>query len=271
MGNMIKGFKQYNEEKEKSVVFTFGRFNPPTTGHEKLIKKVADQASGTDFRIFASQSNNAKKDPLQYKEKVNLMRKMFPKYGRNIVLDSNLKTVFDILVYLYDKGYTRATMVAGSDRVPDFKKLVNKYNGVEARHGFYNFKDGINVVSAGERDPDADDVSGMSASKMRAAATEGDFQAFSNGLPKSFGDKLAVFNLLRKRMGLNEMTNFRKHIGLKTSDIRERYVAGEVFCVGDSFLTLQGDKLTVTEKCTNYIVGSDNNKYFLNKIIEIKK
>ena len=266
----MKSFKQFNEEKEKSVVFAFGRFNPPTVGHEKLIKKVAEISTGADFRIFASQSNNPKKDPLQYKEKVNLMRKMFSKYGRNIVLDSSLKTVFDILVYLYDKGYTRATMVAGSDRIKEFKGLLNKYNGVEARHGFYEFKDGINIVSAGDRDPDADDVSGMSASKMRAAAAEGDFQSFANGLPKSYGDKLAVFNLLRKRMGLNEMTNFRKHIELKTTNIRERYIANEVFCEGDSFLTREGETHQVVERCTNYIVGSNNKKYFLNKIIEIK-
>ena len=267
---MIKSFKQFNEETTKKVTFAFGRFNPPTVGHAKLIDKVIEISKGGDYRIFASQSNNPKKDPLEYKEKVGIMRKMFPKYGRNIVLDTGIKTVFDVLVNLYDAGYTEAVMVAGSDRVGEFKKLLNKYNGVKARHGFYEFDGGVKIVSAGERDPDADDVSGMSASKMRAAAVEGDFQAFSNGLPKSFGDKLEVFNLLRKRMGLKEMTNFRKHVELKTTSIRERYIAGEVFNVGDSFLTQSGEQLTVKEQCTNYIVGSNDKKYFLNKIIEIK-
>lgn len=268
---MIKGFKQFNEENSKSVVFTFGRFNPPTTGHEKLLIKVASLAIGNDYKIFASQSNNPKKDPLEYKEKVMLMRKIFPKHGRNIIYDKKIKNAIDALVYLYNAGYTKATMVVGADRISDFKSLLNKYNGVKARHGFYDFPEGISIVSAGDRDPDADDVSGMSASKMRAAAIEGDFQSFSNGLPKSFGDKLAVFNLLRKRMGLKEMTNFRKHIELKTSDIRERYIAEEVFLVGDRFLNLRGEIHSVTERCTNYIVGSDDNKYFLNKIVEVKQ
>lgn len=268
---MIKGFKQYNEEKSKSVVFTFGRFNPPTTGHEKLLIKVASLAIGNDYKIFASQSSDPKKNPLGYKEKVMLMRKIFPKHGRNIVYDKKIKNAIDALVYLYNQGYTKATMVVGADRISDFKSLLNKYNGVKARHGFYEFPDGISIVSAGERDPDADDVSGMSASKMRAAATEGDFQSFATGLPRAFGDKLAVFNLLRKRMGLKEMTNFRKHIELKTTNIRERYIAEEVFLVGDRFLNLNGEIHTVTERCTNYIVGSDSNKYFLNKIVEVKQ
>ena len=269
MGN-IKSFKQYTEEKSKSVVFTFGRFNPPTTGHEKLLIKVASLATGNDYKIFASQTNNPKKDPLQYKEKVMLMRKIFPKHGRNIVLEPNVKNAIDALVYLYDQGYTKATMVVGADRISDFKTLLNKYNGVKARHGFYEFTDGISIVSAGDRDPDADDVSGMSASKMRAAATAGDFQSFADGLPKSFGDKLGVFNLLRTRMGLKEMNNFRKHIELKTTNIRERYIAQEVFLVGDKFLNIKGEVHTVVERCTNYILGSDKTKYFLDKIVEMK-
>ena len=267
----IKGFKQFREEKIKAAVFTFGRFNPPTTGHEKLLIKVASLAIGNDYRIFVSQSDDEKKNPLKYKEKVQLMRKIFPKFGRNIVLDNKIKNAIDALVYLYDQGYTKATMVVGADRISDFKKLLTKYNGVKARHGFYDFPDGISIVSAGERDPDADDVSGMSASKMRAAAIEGDFKSFANGLPKSYGDKLAVFNLLRKRMGLKEMTSFRKHIELKKTDIRERYIAEDVFLVGDKFLTTRGEMHSVVERCTNFILGSDDNKYFLDKIIEVKQ
>ena len=267
----MKSFKQFREDKVKSVVFTFGRFNPPTTGHEKLLIKVASIAIGNDYKIFASQSDDIKKNPLKYKEKVQLMRKLFPKYGRNIIYDKKIKNSLDALVYLYNAGYTKATMVVGADRISDFKALLTKYNGVKARHGFYDFPDGIQIVSAGERDPDADDVSGMSASKMRAAASEGDFQSFANGLPKSYGDKLAVFNLLRKRMGLKEMTSFRKHIELKTTNIRERYIADEVFLVGDKFLTMDGVMHSVVERCTNYILGSDDKKYFLDKIIEVRQ
>ena len=268
---MIQSFKEFKEATEKSVVFTFGRFNPPTTGHEKLMKKVTSLAKGNDYRIFASQSNDAKKNPLGYKEKVQLLRKIFPKYGRNIVYDKKIKNSLDALVYLYKQGYTKVTMVVGADRIPDFKKLLNKYNGEKSRHGYYDFEDGISIVSAGERDPDSDDVSGMSASKMRAVAQSGDFKSFAKGLPDNYGDKIGVFNLLRSRMGLKEMTNFRTHIELTTTDIRERYVAGEVFNEGDEFLNDDGNTLVVLEKKSNFIIGSDEKKYFINKIQEVRQ
>jgi len=271
MGTMIQSFKQFKEATEKGVVFTFGRFNPPTTGHEKLMKKVTSLAKGNDYKIFASQSNDAKKNPLGYKEKVQLLRKIFPKYGRNIVYDKKIKNSLDALVYLYKQGYTKVTMVVGADRVPDFKKLLNKYNGEKSRHGYYDFSDGINIVSAGERDPDSDDVSGMSASKMRAAAQSGDFKSFAKGLPDNYGDKIGVFNLLRSRMGLKEMTNFRTHIELATTDLREKYVAGEVFNEGDEFLNEHGNVLVVLERKSNFIIGSDENKYFINKIQEVRQ
>ncbi len=261
---LVKGFKQFNEEKTKSVTFTFGRFNPPTIGHEKLITQVIKIARGGDYKIFVSQSNNPKSDPLQYKEKVGIMRKMFPKYARNIILDAKLKTVFDISVSLYKQGYTDVTMVIGSDRIKEFKTLLLKYNGTKARHGFYEF-DNISFESAGERDPDSDDVSGMSASKMRAAAVSGDFQAFADGLPKSFGDKLSVFNLLRKRMGLKEMANFRKHIQLPTvSEKRESYIAGEIFNKGDKVYCQKSNAyFTISERYSNYVVSSIGTKYLL--------
>ena len=265
----VKGFKQFNEEKAKAITFTFGRFNPPTIGHEKLILEVIKIARGGDYKIFVSQSNKPKSDPLQYKEKVGIMRKMFPKYARNIILDEKLKTVFDICVSLYNQGYTDLTMVVGSDRIKEFKTLLLKYNGTKARHGFYEF-DNISFQSAGERDPDSDDVSGMSASKMRAAAVSGDFQSFAAGLPKSFGDKLSVFNLLRKRMGLKEMTNFRKHIQLPTiSEKREKFVAGEIFNVGDRVQCQKTNQnFTIVERYSNYVTSSIGTKYFINDLEE---
>ena len=181
---MIKSFKKFNEEKTKEVTFTFGRFNPPTVGHGKLISKVASEATGNQYFIYASQSQDAKKNPLQYKEKIGVMRKMFPKHGRNIIEDSSAKTVLHIASKLHDKGFTLLKMIVGSDRISEFNKLLKQYNGVKGRHGYYNFKDGIEIISAGERDPDATGVSGMSASKMRAAVVEGDFKSFTEGLPK---------------------------------------------------------------------------------------
>ena len=120
---MISSFSQLLEQKG-SVVFTFGRFNPPTTGHEKLIQKVASVAGSNPFRIYPSQSQNQKKDPLPFALKVAYMRKMFPKYARNIIADRNLKTALDIAVKLHDEGFKNLMMVVGSDRVKEFSSFT---------------------------------------------------------------------------------------------------------------------------------------------------
>lgn len=263
----MKSFKQFNEEKERHIVFTFGRFNPPTIGHGKLLAKVASLAFGNDYRIYASQSSDSKKNPLQYKEKIKVMRKMFPKHGRNIVEDKNAKTALHIASILFEQGFTKITMVVGSDRIKEFKRLLNQYNGAKGRHGYYNFKDGIQIASAGERDPDAEGVTGMSASKMRQAAIDGDFKLFTTGLPKAYGEDMTLFNLIRKRMGLKEMTNFRKHIQLPSiSEKREQYILGEIFNEGDKAYTEDNVEITIVERKSNFVVAKDGNKYFIEKL-----
>lgn len=252
----MKRFSDYITEATKEVTFTFGRFNPPTTGHEKLLDKVSKVARGGKYVVYASQSNDAKKNPLDYTTKVKYMRKMFPRHARSIILDKNCKTVFHVLTKIYDSGATKVNMVVGSDRVPEFDALVNKYNGVEGRHGFYNFEGGINVISAGDRDPDADDVSGMSASKMRAAAASNDFAAFSQGLPRGFKDGQALFNDVRKGMGLKESYDFREHIQLEAvSETREAYVAGELYKEGDVIVVKESDEVgQVIMLGSNYVL-----------------
>jgi len=265
--NDIKGFKQFNEDSVNAVVFTFGRFNPPTVGHGKLITKVAAAAIGNQYRIYASQSNDSKKNPLKYKEKIRVMRKMFPKHGRNIIEDKNAKTALHIASILHDQGFTKLTMVVGSDRIKEFQKLLKNYNGVKGRHGFYDFNDGIEVISAGERDPDAEGVEGMSASKMRSAAIDGDFKSFSQGLPKEYGEDMTLFNLIRKRMGLKEKVSFRKHIQLPSfSEKREQYISGEIFNVGDTAVTESNDEIVIKERKSNYVIDSKNKKHFIEKI-----
>ena len=194
-----------SEAKNKPVVFAFGRFNPPTTGHAKLVdvlNRLAKKVDG-DAMVFTSHSNDKKKNPLNHKQKVNYLRKFFGKKVK--VPDVSARTVFEIANALYNQGYRSIYMVAGSDRIREFDALLKKYNGTKARHGFYKF-DEIQIVSAGERDPDADDVSGMSASKMRAAAEQGDFNTFKQGVAnKQFADKL--YKDVRKGMGINEDTH----------------------------------------------------------------
>jgi len=191
-----------SEAKNKPAVFSFGRFNPPTTGHAKLvdrIHRIAKQAKG-DPMVFTSHSVDKKKNPLTHKQCIWYLRKFFAK--KVGIPDVAARTIFDICGALYDQGYKRIIMVVGSDRVREFDALIKKYNGTYGRHGHYKFDD-IQIVSAGERDPDSDDVSGMSASKMRAAAERGDFDAFKDGVAdKKHAGKL--FKDVRKGMGIME-------------------------------------------------------------------
>ena len=203
----MKTYKQLLEQKKKgrAIVFTFGRFQPPTVGHELLIRTVQAVAKkeNAEYRIYPSKSEDAKKNPLKHKEKVTYMKKFFK--GANIVYDTRIGSPFHAAKAISDEGYKRVIMVVGGDRVPAFKKQITKYINHPDPDKSFNF-DSFKVVSAGRRDPDASDVSGMSASKMRVAATEGDFKAFSSGLPKGSKkvDIKKMYDLLRKRMGIRE-------------------------------------------------------------------
>ena len=199
----MKSFSAFlTEAKDKGVVFTFGRFNPPTTGHAKLVDKLKKESKGDDVLLFTSHSNDRVKNQLSHKDKIKYLRNFFGK----IVPDANARTVFEIATQLHKKKYKRIKMVVGSDRIREFDNLLNKYNGVKARHGFYKFES-IEVVSAGERDPDSDDVSGMSASKLRGYAEKGDFDNFKQGVPtKNKGLIQKLYNDIRKGMGIAEGT-----------------------------------------------------------------
>ena len=185
----------------KSISFSFGRFNPPTIGHEKLMDNT--RRANRNYRIYASQSQDPKKNPLNFRNKVAIMKSMFPAHARKISTDK-MTTAIDAMVNLYKEKYTDVVMVVGSDRVAEFDKLLKAYNGKRARHGYYKFKS-IRVVSAGERDPDADGVSGMSASKMRKAAQDNDYKSFQKGLPPKFKQGKLLFRTLQKEMGIKSL------------------------------------------------------------------
>lgn len=264
MGN-LKSFKSFYEETVRPIVITYGRFNPPTIGHEKLLDAVASVAGKNPYRIYASQSQDDKKNPLPYEEKVKFLRKMFPRYARNIILDETVKTFLGVAFVLNREGFNHLTVVVGSDRVDDLRDLLIKYNG-----GRYNFEK-IEVVSAGVRDPDGDEVSAMSASKLRAAAADGDLSTFSKGMPKGFGEVQDLFNAVRKGMGLTEMTQFRKHIELPSiSEIRDLYVKGEIFQEGTKVLH-NNAVYTIKERKTNFVVciseSGKTEKFWLDKIV----
>ena len=170
--NKNKTFEQFIKEiKGGTAVFTFGRFNPPTIGHEKLLKVIESTATKNDADkfIFLSQSQDAKKNPLTAAQKLMFMKLMFPKQRRAFPTTS-ARTALEAMSELHGQ-YSKVIMVVGSDRVKEFDTLLNRYNDTKSKHGYYRFED-IDVISAGERDPDAAGAGGMSASKMRASVQE---------------------------------------------------------------------------------------------------
>ncbi len=256
--------EEVNEEirrPRKSVAFTFGRFNPPTIGHEKLIRKVKS-VRANDHKIYLSRSEDSKKNPLSPSQKLAYMKKMFPSHARNIEINKT-NMILDIATTLHNKGYTEVFMVVGSDRVSEFTTILNKYNDVKSRHGYYNF-DNINVLSAGERDPDAEGASGMSASKMRAAAAKDDIGSFKRGLPSGV-NAADLMKDVRKGMRLENLVDqpSTKMLTMEQFDqqqIRDLYLRDMIFNIGEKVdYTKQDIKGTVKRKGTNYIVLEDNN------------
>ena len=184
--------RELYEAPKKVAVAAFGRMNPPTIGHEKLVNAVKKQQG--DHYIFLSQTQKPKDNPLPFDVKLEFAKKFFP--GVNVG-HPTVRTPIQMLQMLEKLGYTDVIYVAGSDRVASFDKLFNDYNGKE-----YNF-DSITVVNAGERDPDADGAEGMSASKMRLAAAEGNLEAFVQGVPKpDLAQKM--YDAVRKGMGIKD-------------------------------------------------------------------
>ena len=221
-----------------TISITFGRFNPPTIGHETLIKRVAREAksSGGEYRIYPSRSQDPKKNPLDPGTKIKFMRQAYPDHANSIISSDGMRTIFDVLTALDSEGYSSVNIIVGGDRVSEFTSLANKYNGK-----LYNF-DEINVVSAGDRDPDADGIEGMSASKMRKAAAEGDFDTFQQGIPKSVSKqgKEELFMTLRTSMQVEEFDEFAEASfnlheiapKLDPQGLRDSYITGDLYQVG---------------------------------------
>ncbi len=184
------------EVEHSTAAFVFGRFNPPTIGHKKLYDKLAS-VSDVHF-VFVSPTQDNKKNPLSRNQKIAIIDAQFPEMADRIINDTSIRTIIDVMKFLETAGHKNVTMVAGSDRVSAFEDLLNKYNGKE-----YTF-DTINVVSAGTRDPDVDTLEGVSASKAREAAVQGDFDGFATMFAGSEDTKRKIYNTLRQAMGIKE-------------------------------------------------------------------
>ena len=251
-------------EDQGSVSITFGRFNPPTIGHETLIKRVAREAKGGEYRIYPSQSQDPKKNPLGFQEKVKYMKMAYPDHA-DAIQQGDARTIFDVLTSLNDEGYSEVKIIVGGDRVAEFNSLAQKYNGK-----LYEFEN-ILIVSAGDRDPDADGVEGMSASKMRKAAAEDDFRTFEKGIPSGLSqkDKLRLYKSLRSAMQVESIgdfadASFNLHEiapKLDPQGMREAYFEQQLFEVGTFVENVNTGVIgKVVSRGSNYIIYIDEHE-----------
>ena len=237
------------------VVVVFGRFNPPTTGHQKLLQRAKSEASRKNFalKVYPSRTQDKKKNPLEPGTKIEYMKKMFDDVAEDIIDDPEAKTIFDVMVAANELGFSRLTIMVGQDRLSEFQSLAHKYNG-----DLYEFEE-IEVVSAGTRDADAEGLEGMSASKMRKAAADGDFKAFVKGIPNLGNmEKKELFNNIRKSMGSEAKSeSYVWEIAPKLDEynLRETYRRGDLFPIGALVENLNtGETGRITRRGTNHVI-----------------
>ena len=274
------------EEKEDKGTATvaFGRFNPPTVGHEKLMNAAKAASKGGDYQIYPSRTQDDKKNPLGPDDKIAFMRQLYPKHGERIVNDGEMKTIFNVLKKANEDGYSSINIVVGADRQAEFEKLALQYNGE-----LYDFED-INVVSAGDRDPDAEGVEGMSASKLRKAAAEDDFKTWLSGMPSKVDEKLAksIFNSVKRRVSAvksaskidTSAKNLKVNEGLweiapklDWSGLRENFFLKKIFNVGDLIEQLHtGLRGRIVRRGTNYLISvTEDNMMFKSWIGDVSE
>ena len=241
-----------------TLTIVFGRFNPPTIGHEKLLKAANKAATGGNLKIYPSRTQDPKKNPLDASTKISFMRKMFPDFAEQIINDPDMRTIFDVLVNADKDGYGNVNIVVGSDRQSEFENLAQKYNG-----DLYQF-DLIRVISAGMRDADAEGAEGMSASKMRKAVMDGDIAAFRRGTPKNLddGETQTLFDAVRQAMGAKKQKVQKEGYSLweiapkyDMENLRENYLMGKIFKIGDIVENLNTGLIgEIIRRGTNHLI-----------------
>ena len=263
---------------EQPITITFGRFNQPTIGHEKLLQAAKKISAGGDLRVYPSRTHEPKKNPLGPGSKIKFMKKMFPDYEENIVDNAKMKSIFDVLKSVSNAGYGSINIVVGADRQAEFENLANKYNG-----DLYDFEE-IRVVSAGTRDADAEGVEGMSASLLRKAVMDGDGETFNKGMPKGFEtpDIQALFNAVKgglsapaKKKGKEEAKEsydlWEVAPKYDWQNLRENYIKENIFNVGDNVESLNTGLIgRIIRRCTNYLIClAENNVMFKSWIKDV--
>ena len=260
----------------ETLTTAFGRFNPPTIGHEKLLQAAKKAAAGGDLKIYPSRTQDNKKNPLDPDMKVSYMRKMFPDFEEQIINDAEMRSIFDVLITAGEFGYTNVNIVVGADRQAEFENLAQKYNGE-----LYDF-DQIRVVSAGVRDADAEGVTGMSASKLRKSVVDDDFAAFKRGLPKGLddGDRMALFNAVRQGMKIKAASKVKEEFATwqiapryDQQTLREHYVTRKIFNIGDIVENLNTGLIgKILRRGTNYLICvTEQDNMFKSWIRDVKE
>lgn len=269
------------QEQPKILTVVFGRFNPPTIAHKRLIDQAFEIASGSEFKIYPSRTVDSTKNPLNADQKVKYMRKMFPKYKDNIINDDDAKTIFDVLLRAQEDGFDTINIIVGSDRVSEFDRLAAEQNGK-----LYNFNE-INVIPSRDKDPDSLHAEGESASRMRKAAAEDDFPTFQSGMPKTTDPKLiralffAVQRVLTGNAPSAEVSQGEKTgkivetwqyaPKLDPTGLREAYYRGEIFKIGELVENLNTGLVgKIKRRGPNYLICvTENNIMFKSWIKDV--
>ena len=241
-----------------TLTLAFGRFNPPTIGHEKLLQAAQKASAGGDLKIYPSRTQDNKKNPLDPDMKVSYMRKMFPDFEEQIINDPEMRSIFDVLIAANEEGYKNINIVVGADRQGEFENLAQKYNGE-----IYDF-DLIRTISAGPREEDAKGIEGVSASKQRKAVVDDDYKGFKRGLPKKIkdGDAMALFNAVRTGMKIKAASKIKEEFATwqiapryDQQTLREQYVTKKIFRIGDLVENLNTGLVgRILRRGTNYLI-----------------
>jgi len=251
---MVSGFKKYLEDKASLGFLVFEGFNPPTVEHQKLLDRVSSVAENNAYKVFASPITESTDNPLNYLSKVKFMRKVFPRHARNIILDNSITNVLEAAHYMFIQGgYKNLAVVSATPTAT--KELLEKFNGIEGDHGYFNFH---SIKCLFDRPLQISETVSLSESVQLQNVRDNDFASFSLNLPKNTSDNLAkeLFNATRKGMDLDENKTFTRHVMLEpVSERREDYINGNLFHARQTVILKESDEVvTIAHLGSNYVI-----------------
>lgn len=254
-----------------ALTVVFGKFNPPTSGHEKLLKRAKQISAGSDFKIYPSRAFGDPSNPLDPKTKIFYMRKSFPDFDDNIINNDDMKTIFDVLKRASEDGYEMINLVTGSKRKAEFDRLSKQYNGE-----LYNFEE-IKVIPFDSEDPDLENSPNpTSSAKLRKAAAEDDFFSFQKGLSKKLDKKQQnnLFLAVQKGLAGEKSESWKIDSTANFNVLKEEYYKEQIFNKDDMIESLNTGLVgKIIRRGPNYVicVNEDLNIMFKSWITDIKE